>query len=72
MVIAVGNGSRRAEIKIWFCESCGCYHIKLGEMLLALDQSEFATLVNKLVDCYCLSFFRENDALLDETQKFSS
>mgnify|MGYP001146186510 CR=1 FL=1 len=72
MVVAVGSDSRRAEIRIWLCESCGCYHIKLGEMLLTLDRSEFATLVNRLVDCYCSSFFRESEDLVDGTQKFFS
>ncbi|GIU82935.1 MAG: hypothetical protein D6687_04555 [Acidobacteria bacterium] len=71
MVIAVGSGSK-TELKIWFCESCGCYHIKIGEMLLTLDRGEFTSLVNGLVDCYCSSFFKESNDLLDENQELFS
>jgi hypothetical protein len=64
MVVALGS-SQETNLKIWFCESCDCYHIKINEMLLTLDSHEFASLFNEIIDCYYSSFSARN--LIDES-----
>lgn len=54
----------RAEVGVWHCESCACFHVKAGDVLLTFSLTEFMNFSNAVLDCCTVHgvSFSERDA----------
>ena len=53
----------RAEVGVWHCESCACFHVKADDILLTFSQAEFINFSNAVLDCCAIhgnGFLEEN------------
>jgi hypothetical protein len=41
-------------LQVWRCESCRCFHVRAGQVLLTLTPEEFADFTREVTDCYCV------------------
>ena len=51
---------QRAEVGVWYCESCQDFHIKAGNVLLTFTKAEFSDFSNSVFNCYSESFLIRN------------
>ncbi len=41
----------RAEVGVWYCESCACFHVKADDVLLTFSPTEFMDFGKAVLDC---------------------
>jgi hypothetical protein len=40
--------------EVWRCESCRCFHLRAGQVLMVFMPKEFEVFTNDVVECYCV------------------
>lgn len=56
-------------VRVWRCESCSCFHLRAGEMLLTLTPEEFEVFTREVADCYCVQLRPEEAVGLPPIQR---
>lgn len=59
------HDSENASMQVWRCASCGCFHLRAGQVLMTFTPEEFASFTQEIIECYCIQM--HPDEAIEET-----